>query len=101
HIQHPHLHPFPTRRSSDLTVRSPDATCNTGRGDSRPTVWAGAVAIEERRDDKVAALRDVVHALPNVLHNPKKLMPNWAPHWIVRSEEHTSELQSRSDLVCR
>src|SRR5438132_13620977 len=24
-----------------------------------------------------------------------------APEWIARSEEHTSELQSHSDLVCR
>src|SRR2546421_7054486 len=25
----------------------------------------------------------------------------WAAHYYHRSEEHTSELQSRSDLVCR
>src|SRR6267378_2030779 len=24
-----------------------------------------------------------------------------SPHWLLRSEEHTSELQSRRDLVCR
>ena len=45
-------------------------------------MWAGAVAIEERRDDQVA-LRDVLHALPNVLHHTKKLMTNRAPHRIV------------------
>src|SRR2546428_6275432 len=35
-------------------------------------------------------------------------LSGWAPAarrtsmcWLVRSEEHTSELQSRSDLVCR
>src|SRR5216683_5708391 len=28
-------------------------------------------------------------------------MPPDARHWLGRSEEHTSELQSRSDLVCR
>src|SRR5206468_2962791 len=27
--------------------------------------------------------------------------PRGDSHWFVRSEEHTSELQSRSDLVCR
>src|SRR5437667_7470631 len=28
------------------------------------------------------------------------LGPGWEPHW-TRSEEHTSELQSHHDLVCR
>src|SRR3989440_9606381 len=36
-------------------------------------------------------------------NNPKMTMPstNTAPKQTFRSEEHTSELQSRSDLVCR
>src|SRR5438105_8576113 len=29
------------------------------------------------------------------------LQPNSVPHRVQRSEEHTSELQSRVDLVCR
>src|SRR5206468_12821588 len=28
-------------------------------------------------------------------------LPSGSSSWICRSEEHTSELQSRSDLVCR
>src|SRR5207248_9896027 len=30
-----------------------------------------------------------------------KLRPDWAEGWWARSEEHTSELQSPYDLVCR
>src|SRR5206468_12798795 len=34
---------------------------------------------------------------------PVKLLPSTSPRYnrVARSEEHTSELQSRSDLVCR
>src|SRR5450830_915188 len=28
-------------------------------------------------------------------------LPSWRHNWACRSEEHTSELQSRFDLVCR
>src|SRR5260221_8154637 len=31
--------------------------------------------------------------------NPQAVLPSWAA--TMRSEEHTSELQSHSDLVCR
>src|SRR5699024_11750874 len=39
----------------------------------------------------VVVFASIVHA-----HNP-----TWIPIFLVRSEEHTSELQSRFDLVCR
>src|SRR5687767_15717137 len=76
HGDHRDLHPFPTRRSSDLprrrhrTRRRVDR--RVGRGDVRP----GAPSLRER------AL-----ALPRAAG--------------VRSEEHTSELQSLAYLVCR
>src|SRR5207249_10506204 len=65
----PHLHSFPTRRSSDLGNFNPDdpATIKTGS-----SAKYGA---------------NVAH----VILNPDG----------TRSEEHTSELQSRFDLVCR
>src|SRR5206468_10788279 len=43
------------------------------------------------------ALRPDIHAL----QPPEFAVPPVAPFASVRSEEHTSELQSRSDLVCR
>src|SRR5438874_13064754 len=51
-----------------------------------------------------------LHSLPPILHKPnRKPIPNYSkgpgvfPSGLcrIRSEEHTSELQSRRDLVCR
>src|SRR5206468_12967152 len=74
------VHSFPTRRSSDLV--GPRIT------HVRELVGARHVQqleIRERRLAGEAPVDDAVGAI-QVLH---------------RSEEHTSELQSRSDLVCR
>src|SRR5690606_41385318 len=68
---HRDLHSFPTRRSSDLH--------------RRPVRWSLPPAGTERHGDLGR--------------------PSWPlrPHWFgtARSEEHTSELQSRENLVCR
>src|SRR5690349_22433397 len=70
------LHSFPTRRSSDLERRSTPGP-RTRRRD-RAVVELDEL-LGEREPESGPAL-------------PKQL---------VRSEEHTSELQSRRDLVCR
>src|SRR5690625_6664143 len=72
-LSHPllHLHSFPTRRSSDLAAKA-----------SVRQRWGGSV--DQRADycvrQQPAAQREQRH---------------------TRSEEHTSELQSRGHLVCR
>src|SRR5438034_3370309 len=75
---HRDLHSFPTRRSSDLhrssrswTIPCPEGRRHVGR---------------------------VTRAAPGM-----RIMGTAAPPkpFSVRSEEHTSELQSHSDLVCR
>src|SRR5688572_31339232 len=73
HGGHRKLHSFPTRRSSDLArgARRADRWGGRGHHRARPRVQA----IEKRR---------------RVGHVGEK-----------RSEEHTSELQSQSNLVCR
>src|SRR5690349_23134356 len=73
-----HLHSFPTRRSSDL-CSSRSVSCSASDG---VRVTAGAAPAERKssRLSGAAALGFGVAA---------------------RSEEHTSELQSRRDLVCR
>src|SRR5687768_18217028 len=81
------LHSFPTRRSSDLTaVRvSPSSACNSSRWIS-PAAPAVSPPVPSSRlpagHGATALLSDEVDSL-------------------VRSEEHTSELQSRLHLVCR
>src|SRR5690606_41446169 len=88
---HPYLHSFPTRRSSDLphtltdgldfsTLRPSNFAEYRGNGDTLlSTGGAPLLVLEERTDGPVLLF----------LFNPR------------RSEEHTSELQSRENLVCR
>src|SRR5207248_10499684 len=73
HLPHPSLHSFPTRRSSDLFLRiSPDAR-------------SGAMG-----DVGIAISADANAQYWNIAFASA-----------LRSEEHTSELQSPYDLVCR
>src|SRR5690349_23498497 len=82
--QHNDLHSFPTRRSSDLRRRLPRQ-----HADRR-------ARLDERRQRQPPARADRRGVRPAdaeaaaVLRRPA-----------ARSEEHTSELQSRRDLVCR
>src|SRR5206468_9628728 len=76
----PDLHSFPTRRSSDLTsarrcrpMASPTVKCADAH--------VGSPAYRRTRSNR--CVTSSINELP------------------ARSEEHTSELQSRSDLVCR
>src|SRR5206468_11835120 len=83
---HPDLHSFPTRRSSDLIavcMIDPKTKLCFGCGRTLPEIarW-GRMSADER-----LALMDGLAAR---MHDAG-----------LRSEEHTSELQSRSDLVCR
>src|SRR5947207_10609575 len=74
----PVLDSFPTRRSSDLTRRS----------------FVGSSLRERRAEHGETALRFGFRRL--VLHDVPVLRETSS-----RSEEHTSELQSHSDIVCR
>src|SRR5206468_13090646 len=90
---HRYLHSFPTRRSSDLKrailaysifeiMRSSHFTSNRAlrfHNTVSTLCWKSTVG--------VASWRGKFSALERKSH--------------TRSEEHTSELQSRSDLVCR
>src|SRR5690349_24645110 len=72
---HRHLHSFPTRRSSDLAdpPGAPESPQESTRG------------VDRFDADGIGIL------------GPESTSPPTPP----RSEEHTSELQSRRDLVCR
>src|SRR5206468_11486921 len=93
-----HLHSFPTRRSSDL---------HPERYEDRSTFFEElAEALEQdqslravlcMRQEYLAEIEPFMRTLSGWLGRvrPEPLQPD------PRSEEHTSELQSRSDLVCR
>src|SRR5206468_12258439 len=98
---HLHLHPFPTRRSSDLTVFA------------TRTVAADLVTKVPTVGQVASFWTNLVNAL---LYTHGGLLGNWLilglglssvfalrfrerfERLLIRSEEHTSELQSRSDL---
>src|SRR5690606_41156691 len=76
---------FPTRRSSDLTK------IHVGLSGTPIPL---AFAIENAAGDLDRRQKD---ALPHHFHTPNLINTNDE----IRSEEHTSELQSRENLVCR
>src|SRR5207253_7307081 len=88
-VHHRDLHSFPTRRSSDLKV----------------ITWEGACEVHERftaeeiRDYRAAHPGIVVLAHPEC--PPEVVAEADFAGSTARSEEHTSELQSRGHLVCR
>src|SRR5690606_41832140 len=98
---HRDLHSFPTRRSSDLGVPVRVATRNPvpGRSGTIRFDWADP-------DTHPAALHgmDQVFLVPPINSvDPAPLVDPFldeAQRLGVRSEEHTSELQSRENLVC-
>src|SRR5437667_9249871 len=73
----PRSTPFPTRRSSDL-------------------LGARRIAFEPQRLNKPRQRRDGVAFLRSLVAGC-----NMPTNQLLRSEEHTSELQSHHDLVCR
>src|SRR5699024_12794369 len=87
-----HLHSFPTRRSSDLMNGASAVALATGN-DTR-ALEAGAHAYAARNGQYTSLTHwetDADGHLTGVLEMPVPM----------RSEEHTSELQSRFDIVCR
>src|SRR5690349_23004654 len=73
YADHRDLHSFPTRRSSDLEIPS-RCRCSCAR---------------------CSTISRVLKPFP------ASAISGWCSAHAARSEEHTSELQSRRDLVCR
>src|SRR5207249_10139408 len=91
-IHHPHIHTYPTRRSSDLERRRVENPRQRQTLSLQPGVLEVDVADcpAQGGDD-----RERVHLLPEEVRRVEVRTDD------RRSEEHTSELQSRFDLVCR
>src|SRR5205085_9896433 len=100
-LAHRHLHSFPTRRSSDLNF-----ALNGGVGVSGVNFFAvpGIAAAADRRDFVIlSSLRSGLELLATAAFfgSANQNDYRWGRlHRIERSEEHTSELQSQSNLVC-
>src|SRR5207249_10411202 len=94
-------HPFPTRRSSDLTARIPGRSASARSSRSGSSVQVSAVASTKtgcaptyRIGLALAEKVSEEQATSSPVPTPSTTSARW------RSEEHTSELQSRFDLVC-
>src|SRR5205807_8932877 len=90
----PHSHSFPTRRSSDLWMQRSAAQEKA----------AGATG-ETLQEDTL--MTRVPYHDGAIIQNVHVVLIFWGSYWgenpvpSVRSEEHTSELQSPCNLVCR
>src|SRR5699024_11340484 len=82
HRQHLEIHSFPTRRSSDLPIKI----------DAIFLILLAPV-------DGIMYTSSIPILLAMAFIYIKSVMPSVIR--FIRSEEHTSELQSRFDLVCR
>src|SRR5207244_13086165 len=91
------LHPFPTRRSSDLGFTNRLTVLPNGRVVNNSTLASGTpnnTALGDGTTYLTARDRTTpAGGTGGVL--------NFLDHDTVRSEEHTSELQSPDHLVCR
>src|SRR5699024_11408697 len=87
------LHSFPTRRSSDLPAQQRVLPAEL----RQPALQAGVEGVDAGKVLRLVPVDDgfflIFRQLPHI--NP--------PHTRckIRSEEHTSELQSRIEIVCR
>src|SRR5690606_41411927 len=99
--KHLNLHSFPTRRSSDLNI---ELLQRDKKIQER--------LIEEKKQE-LASLKGDLKVMENLkqkdfedyrkAYNKEidQKVEEQTQNWLQRSEEHTSELQSRENLVCR
>src|SRR5690606_41670889 len=88
---HPPLHSFPTRRSSDLLLGA-IAEDAAARGLRLEVAFLGSYELVRQAQQRQLDLAVGFTPLP-----PHRGVASLS----LRSEEHTSELQSRENLVCR
>src|SRR5439155_23026159 len=81
---HPHLHSFPTRRSSDLAAFATTTLSTPPENATAHVLYSAKMRNKRSRFSTTAADKSDVEKRER-----------------LRSEEHTSELQSRGHLVCR
>src|SRR5699024_12483653 len=95
HLHHHDLHSFPTRRSSDLknvNIEHYEKLSEHVSQMERKAIEAERASVKYKQAEY----------LENQIGEKFKGIISGVTEWgMYRSEEHTSELQSRFDLVCR
>src|SRR5204863_6008746 len=96
-----YLHSFPTRRSSDLEESRNTNSANASRGSTKDPTDAIQTITESREMARAAAQNLAVNLKGKPEINNAARLYNAAmaknSGYVNRSEEHTSELQSRRD----
>src|SRR5699024_12259510 len=96
-----HLPPFPTRRSSDLLQRGVvDLVAGRDRLEVVEGTDVSTHATSVRPTADIGEQNLIVREPVPIARSMVMVCGGQNPHK-PRSEEHTSELQSRFDLVCR
>src|SRR5206468_11619925 len=91
----------PTRRSSDLVyvIKADGLALWKSRGDGAfPEIISQQTTDPESYFRAITVRGKTVAAVSAMPHSSRRRSSFSARHWSGRSEEHTSELQSRSDL---
>src|SRR5690606_41495382 len=89
---------FPTRRSSDLHVLR--HLLRDGGGADRPPSLPDILEVGDNGAGDTLEIDTGVRVVILILRRDKRLLDDIGDG-LDRSEEHTSELQSRENLVCR
>src|SRR5699024_12826355 len=98
HIYHHPLHSFPTRRSSDLKAETLTSLLYEAKANAEHKQVPQLLSWTKRID--LLNIMDVFRRAKQTNQN-RFFWMNHTNDFAIRSEEHTSELQSRFDLVCR
>src|SRR5690606_41605589 len=97
---HRDLHSFPTRRSSDL-ILSRLCLASTSRTSRKLTLSFETTSLNACSAARASASGSSLFASSTMASNSGDLLSLKIYINSARSEEHTSELQSRENLVCR
>src|SRR5690606_39963758 len=92
------LPPFPRRRSSDLSTTNCASSKKAGVSGSTGPAHSAACSFASPRNDSKLPNKASRTGQPCCCNRRATTKPS-PP--LLRSEEHTSELQSRENLVCR
>src|SRR5690349_23245273 len=84
------------RQAEALAVQREQAEIAKRQFERAEKIQQRAEAIQDRSSQMITAARRIVLVVVPVL-----IVLIVYVSWLLRSEEHTSELQSRRDLVCR
>src|SRR5690606_40638523 len=96
-----HLHSFPTRRSSDLNTTNSAGASYSDELSDKVTVYGKYTFTNRKNYTSGNSVLQSPFETYTIVNQEEKEVTSDSYNHLMRSEEHTSELQSRENLVCR